>query len=92
MYQLHINIFLVDSNDKLYGADKKFIAETIKIVDTILKEILEELKELGEKVNKIRSVSTFQPFCLLNSSMSAFWMKKGMESTEDIALGSRRRW
>ena len=48
--ELHIDIFLVDSNDKLYGADKKFIAEAVKIVDTILKEILEELKVVGEQV------------------------------------------
>ena len=48
--ELHIDIILVDSNDKLYGADKKFIAEAVKIVDTILKEILEELKEVGEQV------------------------------------------
>lgn len=40
----------VDSNDKLYGGDKKFIAEVVKIVDTLTKQILEELKALGEKV------------------------------------------
>ena len=41
----------MDSNDKLYGADKKFIEEILKIVDTLTKEVLEAVKTFGEKVS-----------------------------------------
>ena len=38
---------LVDSNDSLYGGDKKFIAEISRIADTIVNLLLEHLKELS---------------------------------------------
>lgn len=38
---------LVDSNDSLYGGDKKFIAEISRIADTIINLLLEHLKELS---------------------------------------------
>ena len=38
--------FAVDSNDKLYGCDKKFIAEVNKIVATIIETIFEYLKSI----------------------------------------------
>ncbi|XP_065065630.1 VPS35 endosomal protein-sorting factor-like isoform X3 [Rhopilema esculentum] len=44
----------VDSNDKLYGADKKFIAEVVKIVDTLLKQVLEDIISFGEKNPKVQ--------------------------------------
>lgn len=37
----------VDSNDSLYGGDKKFIAEISRIADTIVNLLLEHLKELS---------------------------------------------
>jgi len=37
----------VDSNDSLYGGDKKFIAEVSRIADTIINLLLEHLKELS---------------------------------------------
>ena len=40
-------VFAVDSNDSLYGSDKKFIAEISKIADTVINLLLEHLKELS---------------------------------------------
>jgi len=37
----------VDSNDKLYGSDQKFIGEVNKICSKIVEEILSHLKYLG---------------------------------------------
>ena len=37
----------VDSNDSLYGSDKKFLTEISKIADTIINLLLEHLKELS---------------------------------------------
>lgn len=81
----HIDIFPVDSNDKLYGADKKFIAEAVKIVDTLLKEILEELKEVGEKVKQnllcfnylifFAFKNVFDIFCMLKAYLGVFRRK-----------------
>ena len=39
--------FVVDSNDSLYGGDKKFIGEISRIADTIINLLLEHLKELS---------------------------------------------
>ncbi|XP_076242977.1 VPS35 endosomal protein-sorting factor-like [Calliopsis andreniformis] len=44
-YPYHID--KVDSNDKLYGSDKKFISEVNKISSKIIEEILSHLKYLG---------------------------------------------
>ena len=37
----------MDSNDKLYGSDKKFIGEVNKICSKVLEEIVSHLKYLG---------------------------------------------
>ena len=42
-----IFVIVVDSNDSLYGSDKKFIAEISKIADTIINLLLEHLKQLS---------------------------------------------
>merc|ERR1719505_326367 len=39
----------IDSNDKLYGSSKKFLAEIISIIDTLAKEIMERVKDIGNK-------------------------------------------
>lgn len=44
-YPYHID--KVDSNDKLYGSDQKFIGEVNKICSKIVEEILCHLKYLG---------------------------------------------
>lgn len=44
-YPYHID--KVDSNDKLYGSDQKFIGEVNKICSKIVEEILNHLKYLG---------------------------------------------
>ncbi|XP_066588771.1 VPS35 endosomal protein-sorting factor-like [Prorops nasuta] len=44
-YPYHID--KVDSNDKLYGSDQKFISEVNKICSKIIEEILSHLKYLG---------------------------------------------
>jgi len=36
----------VDSNDRLYGCDKKFLAEINKIVSTLMEAVFEHLKSL----------------------------------------------
>lgn len=43
----HMMTFQVDSNDKLYGSDQKFIGEVNKICSKIVEEILSHLKYLG---------------------------------------------
>ncbi|CAG5089847.1 Similar to Vps35l: VPS35 endosomal protein-sorting factor-like (Mus musculus) [Cotesia congregata] len=44
-YPYHVD--KVDSNDRLYGSDKKFISEVDKICTKVLDEILNHLKYLG---------------------------------------------
>ncbi|XP_076300982.1 VPS35 endosomal protein-sorting factor-like isoform X4 [Lasioglossum baleicum] len=44
-YPYHVD--KVDSNDKLYGSDQKFISEVNKICSKIVEEILSHLKYLG---------------------------------------------
>uniref|UniRef100_H9GU58 VPS35 endosomal protein-sorting factor-like n=1 Tax=Anolis carolinensis TaxID=28377 RepID=H9GU58_ANOCA len=38
----------VESNDTLYGGDTKFLAETNKLCETVIAQILEHLKTLGK--------------------------------------------
>jgi len=47
LYKWTAIVIVVDSNDSLYGSDKKFIAEISKIADTIINLLLEHLKELS---------------------------------------------
>lgn len=42
-----ILLLQVDSNDKLYGCDQKFISEVNKISSKVLEELLSHLKYLG---------------------------------------------
>ncbi|EDV22361.1 uncharacterized protein TRIADDRAFT_28863, partial [Trichoplax adhaerens] len=56
----------VDSNDKLYGQDKKFIAEVLQIIDTLHEEIRQYMQSISSKeVRIIRSV-----YFLFNSIIS----------------------
>ena len=41
---------LVDSNDKLYGGDKKFVKEAVNIIGTLLKQVFEDLGGFEGKV------------------------------------------
>lgn len=41
--------YKVDSNDKLYGQDKKFIAEVVQIIDTLGDEIRQYMQSLSSK-------------------------------------------
>ena len=43
-----IRLFLVDCNDTLYGHDRKYLAEVDKMADTLLEEILNQLKLLDK--------------------------------------------
>jgi len=56
-YPYHVD--KVDSNDKLYGSDKKFIGEVNKICTKVLEEILNHLKYLGstDQVDKQSSLA-----------------------------------
>ncbi|XP_001604914.2 VPS35 endosomal protein sorting factor-like [Nasonia vitripennis] len=45
-YPYHVD--KVDSNDKLYGSDQKFIIEVNKICSKVMEELLNHLKNLGE--------------------------------------------
>lgn len=40
-------VYKVDSNDKLYGAGQKFIAEIEKVINRLIPQIFELLKEIG---------------------------------------------
>lgn len=44
---MHLKKKQVDSNDKLYGSDHKFISEVNKICSKVLEELLNHLKHLG---------------------------------------------
>ena len=48
--RLLVSFILVDSNDKLYGGDKKFIKEAVNIIDTLLKQVFEDLNGFEGKV------------------------------------------
>ena len=39
-------LFSVDSNDRLYGCDKKFLAEINRLVFTLMEAVFEHLKSL----------------------------------------------
>ena len=41
-------LFSVDCNDTLYGHDRKYLAEVDKMADTLLEEILNQLKLLDK--------------------------------------------
>ncbi|KAK2564040.1 VPS35 endosomal protein-sorting factor-like [Acropora cervicornis] len=43
---------MIDSNDKLYGCDKKFLAEINQIVSTLIEAVLEHLKSLTSGTQK----------------------------------------
>lgn len=60
-YPYHVD--KIDSNDKLYGSDQKFIAEVNKICSKVLEEILNHLKYLGstDQVSK-QSALAFELF------------------------------
>ncbi|ETE65169.1 hypothetical protein L345_09057 [Ophiophagus hannah] len=45
-YLYHID--KVESNDTLYGGDTKFLAETSRLCETVISQILEHLKNLGK--------------------------------------------
>ncbi|XP_063171334.1 VPS35 endosomal protein-sorting factor-like isoform X2 [Candoia aspera] len=45
-YIYHID--KVESNDTLYGGDTKFLAETSRLCETVINQILEHLKNLGK--------------------------------------------
>ncbi|XP_068761275.1 VPS35 endosomal protein-sorting factor-like [Montipora capricornis] len=49
----------VDSNDKLYGCDKKFLAEINQIVSTLMEAVFEHLKSLtsGEELKRQAAVA-----------------------------------
>ncbi|XP_015778562.1 PREDICTED: UPF0505 protein C16orf62 homolog [Acropora digitifera] len=53
------HIVKVDSNDKLYGCDKKFLAEINQIVSTLIEAVLEHLKSLtsGEELKRQAAVA-----------------------------------
>ncbi|XP_057310899.1 VPS35 endosomal protein-sorting factor-like [Hydractinia symbiolongicarpus] len=48
-------VYKVDSNDKLYGSGQKFINEITSMIETIVKEIFEQLKDMGNKNLKKQS-------------------------------------
>lgn len=50
-------MILVDSNDALYGADPKFIAEINKMCGIIIDEILAHLKQLGQNNQERKQAS-----------------------------------
>ena len=53
VYAYHVHG--VDSNDKLYGAGSKFIAELQKILNMLVEQLLQLLKTVGEKSPKKQS-------------------------------------
>ncbi|XP_065898372.1 VPS35 endosomal protein-sorting factor-like [Dysidea avara] len=67
----------VDSNDSLYGSDKKFIAEISKIADTIINLLLEHLKQLSTTEEDLK-----------NQSKIAFGMFSRLISHADITEGN----
>uniref|UniRef100_A0A671SRX9 VPS35 endosomal protein-sorting factor-like n=1 Tax=Sinocyclocheilus anshuiensis TaxID=1608454 RepID=A0A671SRX9_9TELE len=57
----------VDSNETLYGGDPKFIAEINKLCETLISQVLDHLKELGqdEGVRRQGSLAFSLSGCLL---------------------------
>ena len=57
----------MDSNDRLYGCDKKFLAEINKIVSTLMEAVFEHLKSLtSDEVSK-PFASVYRRFYLENN-------------------------
>ena len=51
--------FAVDSNDRLYGCDKKFLAEVNSLVSTLMEAVFEHLKSLSSgEVSLDRAISS----------------------------------
>lgn len=53
----------VDSNDKLYGSGQKFHNEVLMIIDTLVKQILDQLSGMKEKNPRLLAASSMQFFC-----------------------------
>ncbi|KAJ6657602.1 hypothetical protein lerEdw1_002318 [Lerista edwardsae] len=58
----------VDSNDTLYGGDTKFLAETNKLCETVIVQILEHLKSLGKEETLKRQSQL--ALCFFNSILA----------------------
>ncbi|XP_066496496.1 VPS35 endosomal protein-sorting factor-like [Tiliqua scincoides] len=65
-YLYHID--KVDSNDTLYGGDVKFLAETNKLCETVIAQILEHLKSLGKEETLKRQSQL--ALCFFNSILA----------------------
>lgn len=52
-------MFIVDSNDSLYGYDPKFISEVDSMITTVIDELLTQLKVLEQsQVGYVISITT----------------------------------
>ncbi|XP_015745691.1 UPF0505 protein C16orf62-like [Python bivittatus] len=65
-YIYHID--KVESNDTLYGGDTKFLAETSRLCETVISQILEHLKNLGKDETLKRQ--SHLALCFFNSLLA----------------------
>uniref|UniRef100_A0A670YJI9 VPS35 endosomal protein-sorting factor-like n=1 Tax=Pseudonaja textilis TaxID=8673 RepID=A0A670YJI9_PSETE len=65
-YLYHID--KVESNDTLYGGDTKFLAETSRLCETVISQILEHLKNLGKDETLKRQ--SHLALCFFNSLLA----------------------
>lgn len=60
----------VESNDSLYGGDAAYLAQVATFIETLVKETLSTLNEIGEAGDLMVSFSRFPaPVCECRSSL-----------------------
>jgi len=94
----------VDSNDKLYGHGQKFIVEVIKIIDTLVKQVLEQYKTLREKSPRNLSSSAlnlFNRICvhgdisneyMIKLAMKLWMLAKGTGQSDRALMKRTKQW
>jgi len=77
----------VDSNDKLYGGDKKFVKEAVNIIGTLLKQVFEDLGGFEGKNPRLHGqlILSFINRLIINANMSSPQMVKLVEKLWRIA-------
>ncbi|OCT64113.1 hypothetical protein XELAEV_180452141mg, partial [Xenopus laevis] len=85
-YLYHVD--KVDSNDNLYGGDKKFLAEINRLCDTLIGQILEHLKTLGKEKP---TLAQLRSACRIHASATspAFGTLNATSHVSELALSEQ---
>ena len=63
----------MDSNDTMYGSDKKFLAEINSMCSTLIGQVLDHCKTLTQDVSKVERVVTWWSLYFPENLISIKW-------------------